>query len=346
MSRSLFVVMVLVSQCISLFGMHSVGEAMTGYPGVEKLTDDLYVGKVNDDFYLGMERVTDDNIAGWLAFAHDQLVVGCRKKDLKYLPSIDGSEFFEQVLHDYDDAVIAPYHELWVAYASSVPVVGLFNIEDAAFIDMFVTVITTQDALLTSHMGISRTWQAAQAIEEGTRTKHADQSIHLHSFAAKVMRLRDHRKMYMLTVPVPSMRAILIAKLPALSVFVGDSVYNARLKVLQKGHEELQCAPVAEVVRKSDSFRRKAADDFYFYDRYKEQIGLLQTNPYRIIRHQSDSVQEFTIQWPHGEPLVTFDEKTAAYQWLFTRSYVDLWLTIPYVLVDLDVLAGVKDLVA
>src|SRR5207245_1189108 len=108
----------------------------------------------NDNFYLAMERVDGASVGSWVKYAEDQ-VVAIQHSD--YLPNIDGAAHFKLVLKDFESGVISKGNQLWIAYASDVPVTEPVKFDrDSEHIEMYVTVITSPDALITSHMGISR----------------------------------------------------------------------------------------------------------------------------------------------------------------------------------------------
>jgi len=318
---------------------------------VNKISEGLYTGKVADTFYLAMERVDSKNINQWLKYAHEQVEF---EANLIYLPNKDGSAHFELVLKEYQsDEINQKDNELWIAYASTIPVTKKTQLSDGgAHIDMFVTVVTSSEALITSHMGISRTWQAASDLQKKPprRIKHPDQSVHLHSFAAKVTKMRDPEKVYMLTAPAIAMRDILIKKMPPYSVFVGDSIYQQELEAAEKDPKSLltkfdlkdQKGETAQ--EREERLNKKAR---YLYDYYKigEKMRLLKTNPPRIVRVKDGRKQTFTIQKPDGVLLVTFDQSTTDYQWMFAGAYISEGLKLPYILVDLDKLAAVSALV-
>ncbi len=359
----LLIIFLSASSCFSAEQKNKEQKSKSEYMGVKKLNDDLYVGKVADKFYVAMERIYEDNIDMWLKYARSEYVADTRKP-LKYVPSPDGSGNFEEVLKDYKEGKIHSNNELWIAYASDIPVTRIAESSDFTdkgateysnpHIEMFFTVITSQDALITSHMGISRSWEAAKdlQLEKPTRIKHPDQSIHLHSFAAKVMKMHDARKVYMLTAPTVAMREILIKKMPPDSVFVGDNLYKERLEEIEKNRTSLiseayklrlYAKAVPKTEQEKEEIVKKEADDYYKNWNIKEKIALLKTNPPRIIRRKDGEIWKFIIQNPKGEPLVSFDKDTEDYQWLYTFVYRDTWL-LPYVLVDLEKLANVGKL--
>ncbi len=77
------------------------------------------------------------------------------------------------------------------------------------------------------HMGITRSFNyLLKAANDDAIQLHPKISISLHSFAAKVTRIRYDNKLYMITCPVHSMRNIMLKALPN-DVFVGDTHFMA-----------------------------------------------------------------------------------------------------------------------
>lgn len=85
-------------------------------------------------------------------------------------------------------------------------------------IEMFVSVITSVDAKVVSHMGISRSISAASRMIKS----RGNMSMLLHGFAAKCNSKIYPEKLFMLTTPNTRMRDILIAHLPPNTVHVGE----------------------------------------------------------------------------------------------------------------------------
>lgn len=326
---------------------HEIYNSAAQWPAVKKINENFYVSQVSDTFYLVMERITQDNILEWIKYAANQ----CRGISVSHFEKLntDGAGHFQSVLNCYYDKEINPRNDLWVAYASCIPVINKISPPEFDAIDLYMSVITSKDALITSHMGISRSvnttydLEAHDFIEKGNgtleefkelskyhllRKKFPYQSMYLHSFATKVMLIIDHNKIYMLTAPTNTMRLIILKKMPQESVFVGDDFYK----------EELEDETIPDInrrvrlgIRSTNKKRRNSAK----LERIQKQRSLLKTNPPRIIRADGN----FTIQQPNEEALVTFDSSTQEYQWFYTDPYRTDGLTCPYVLVSLDALA-------
>ncbi len=334
-------------------------QIVTAYPGIKKISDDLYVGKAADQFYLAMERVNHSSVYNWKEYAY--LQKSSLSNELQYLPNTDGSSHFASVLAAYISGEIPSSNEVWVAYASRIPVIAKAKLDTSGAlrnpdVEMFVTVVSSPEALITSHMGISRTVEAAEDLQRklSTRKKHPDQSVYLHSFAAKVMKLRDPKKFYMLTAPAQVMRDILFKKMPNNTVFVGDSLYQEGIEAAQKdpGTLLLKESFEKDEDETQQEFEQRLAKEkevMYRLDKIQDKILLLQTNPPRIVRvidPQNRRKQTFTIQKPDKSNLVTFDQNSSIYQWMFSEPFANRGLRLPYVLVDLDALANAVKLVA
>lgn len=313
------------------------------YAGLSKISDDLYTGKVNDSFYLAMERVGDKNVDDWYGYAQNQ------QERITAERALDpgGVEYFERVIESYKYMIIKPQNEVWVAYASDKKVqkkAQLKDSDDVKHIEMFVTVITTPEALLTTHMGISRSYEAAIA---ANRVKQPNQSMHLHSFAAKVMKQRYPNKVYMMTAPMDVMRSLFIKNLPADSIFLGDDSYQKEIEIIEKDHKKILTAEqLKRKTHESDADYEKRikdeAQELYKSLKIKEKMAWLKTNPPRIavVIDKNLEYQKFTIYNPDGKELVAFDKTNPNYQWIFTpileRGYD---IDAPFALVKLPALA-------
>ncbi len=330
----------------------------TSFPHLEKINDDLYVGKAAPHFYLAMERVTPENIDMWLDYADRQASNGGISP--KYLPDAGGSRYFKKALQHYKSGAInKDANELWVAYASDIPVTKKAHLgEINPHIEMFVTVTTAPESPITFHMGISRTWEAAIDLEERSerfgrpkRIKHPDQSIHLHSFAAKVMKDINPKRVWMLTTPAPSMGKILLNKMPPHSTFIGDNLYQEGVNVAQKNpRTRLNKWDLSEWPGESPEKREerldKKAQQRYISDEIEEKVKLLKSNPPRIIRTKDVKNQQITFQNPDGSPLITVDQSNPQYQWLFIQDFLPYGIELAYVLTDLTMLAAKTSLIA
>lgn len=304
------------------------------WPVVTKKSENLYVSQVADKFYLAMERIDKSNQDDWLRYARYQDSAASHKPIKYFLPHGVGAGRFKAVLENYEQLVVNWDNDLWVAYASCAPITdkAFCTFED---IDMYVSIITSENALFTSHMGISRSWEAARDLAEKDpkRKKYSYQSMYLHAFAAKVIKLIDHRKVYMLTPPTPIMNSIFLKKMPTESFFVGDNFYKKDLE-----SEEKDSIIIVDNLVISETLQERE-------ERLKKEAAMrirLKTNPPRLIRTKGLH-PTFTIQKPNGENLITFDYSTSTYQWMYTDPYKAKGLSCPYMLILLENLAQVME---
>ncbi len=299
-------------------------KAQAHYAGVTKVNDDLYVGQAADDggkpidkFYLGIERVKNDTLGEWIKFADNELHQ-CLAETVPNF-SEEGVEFFHYVLSDFKTELIKPSNEVWVAYVSDAPTEKRGIIHSLDRIKMYVSVTTSADALLTSHVGISRTFKEAKIKKE--HRLRPDESMHLHSFAAKVMKERNPKRAYVFTFPTDVMRDIFINKLPKGALFIGDNIYAEFLKN-----------------------KKNILVLSYGAEGYAERIAWLKSFPPRVnIKKVNNEIEDFSIQMPSGDTL-KIERANKNYQWLFTSTFQAGYIDHPNVLVDLEVLANLKKL--
>jgi hypothetical protein len=214
---------------------------------VIEVSPDVYKTQCDTDLFLVMERI--DRRSGhhfWtkfvdnefrLASVYQQRIKSGENVPVKFRPEAVGGdrglEPFRISVEDFGFNIEdEPGHggeEIWVVYASSSDVNGPASSPDD--IEMFMSVLTTEGAPIVVDVGIQRSFgyllQLLVANPSGDggikpKRKHDRLAVELHSMAAKVMLLREPKKLYMITKPVPKMREILAQALPH-DVFVGDS---------------------------------------------------------------------------------------------------------------------------
>lgn len=196
----------------------------------EEVNPNYYKAKIADqNLWLVMERVTDLNRKDWLNFIDVQShsdIVETASRNLKNGGSTSAGSFH------FRDALTSVYHqknEVWVAYITAisnpqpltrkfenytcddaVPENGEFfrKLTFANRLKMFVTIVSSPNAKITSHMGI------AFPCESTFFPKKKGLSMHLHSFAAKVMKVRNPERHFMLGEPAPIMELTLARSLP------------------------------------------------------------------------------------------------------------------------------------
>jgi hypothetical protein len=203
------------------------------YPEIREIDPGLYAAKIphRDDFgdralYCVMEALTSDNLEYWEKYVEVQngaraiSMVGSMERDGKPIQEGSlggGSAHFKLVLRDAS----LYYTEVWVAYITSDARIrhndetryyDARNLDEVSYghwkddpegagnpfakhIQMFMTVTSSKDALITSHMGI------AASIEATVIGRPKDISLDLHSFAAKVMLKRNPARRFMMNAP-------------------------------------------------------------------------------------------------------------------------------------------------
>ena len=193
----------------------------------EIIPNKFYVAKIKDKpLYAVMERVTDENIEVWKNY----ITIQTSSRALEFTPknfSGDGSRHFAKVLSETSHDA----NEMWIAYLTSNdhPVYDPYKFSTynqqkmidrnhtiAKNIKMFVTITSHENALITSHMGVSKTLETVFGKEQ-----YKDISMDLHSFGAKFMLMRDARKKLMINAPAAVMETIIAKNLPENAVFIG-----------------------------------------------------------------------------------------------------------------------------
>lgn len=215
------------------------------FPSVQKITNNLYAARIpQKNLILVMERIDDRTLPLWRSYSnvqsHPRVAEAASEKGKRGIIKASvssGSGNFRSVL----TKVSHEENEIWVAYITKAsypqPIRDSIKNYDATNvwhqphpfakdIEMYVTVTSSPRALITSHMGIASTFEG-----KGNRAKGT--SVDLHSFAAKVMLMRNPQRRYMVNTPVFAMEKILVDALPH-SVFVGTREMLQKMQAIQK----------------------------------------------------------------------------------------------------------------
>lgn len=200
---------------------------------------------------------------------------------------------------------------------------------------MYVTITTSPDVIITSHMGITAT---AESVLTG-RPKNI--SITLHALAARVMQEIDPKKQYMLTVPVHHMTMILAKALP-------DGLFYGTVE--EKRY-------VDEAAEKKDRIRLGLIQFGVYKDRpptcnYPDTLEKLNAfwinHPPRVSidaperPYYSDLYRpknHLKILAEDGHPLLEVSKEDPTYAWLFKKPFTSD-LGNRYVLIPLGALAS------
>ncbi len=187
------------------------------WQGVQEIAPGLFAGKVDNKCYLGMEQISQDQdrLFAWHQYATTQ-----KTRD----PQNAGFDHFLSVVDDYHNKVISANNELWILFATNKPIIQRIGFPgDIDSVEMFCTVVTSPDAFVTSHMGIART---CESLARPNIKRSLPMSIYLHSFGAKVMKMRDPKKAFMLTAPVMLMLSIVSKYMDPNAMFVAYNSNN------------------------------------------------------------------------------------------------------------------------
>lgn len=188
-----------------------------------------YVGKTKGrNLWNTMELVTADSLPAWRKFADVQFEIGKSSRVSKAIlprgaPLAEGSRHFQLVL----DQLSITKNELWIGYVVAVPYLtndsSKLSYYDRTFLDKFieqknsasgkndfakalkrfVTVTSSPKAKIISSMGISTAVESVHAPEKDT-------AMDLLSFIAKVMRMKNPDRRFMIHAPTPFMAMTLI----------------------------------------------------------------------------------------------------------------------------------------
>jgi hypothetical protein len=196
-----------------------------------------------------MEKISNINLSFWQAYAKVQNNFSRIVDLMKQFPKFtnDGSDHFHEVLTKVDPNK----NDIWVAYITSNSDVrhiekddvedylNSYNITKTGFCEnivMYVTVTTSPNALITSHMGVSLS-------HEGLKKQIRGVSKDLHSFGAYVTLLQNPNRKYMVNAPVAVMGSIIASAVPKGTFFAGNDeflpIFEKEIIDLEKKMQEL-----------------------------------------------------------------------------------------------------------
>lgn len=216
--------------------------------------EDLYYLEKNGVYYV-MERIDNrPRLEYWKEFIKKE-ESGYADYRRKYLKNMKKYENVKGLLHfhtrdqslsgalgSFKDVVTYDntHNELWIAYVKRVlsdkektelaeyitilPSNTKMEYDEDLYdptIEMFVSVVTTEEAPMVTHMGITRSFNYLFRAMDKVKLLHTGISLDLHSFAALIMTKKYKNKLYMMTTPVPMMRDIFLKYFP--KGFIGDS---------------------------------------------------------------------------------------------------------------------------
>lgn len=222
-------------------------------------SQDFYVEKKEDDLYLGMQKVTDENWDFWNTYYQvDEAEANqyCQRRAIEmergYGPRLHKNflrlKTSQDILtaghYSFGITLRQGYHnsgEVWVAfvYTDGVPTPSELS---SSQIEMTCSVMTDPESPLSCHIGINRGFHHMNQAEEKNPEQdpekdymiHKNLSARLHQFAAQVILERFPHKKFMITAPVTKMREIMTYKFPG--TLVGDSYTTVRAKYKENAY--------------------------------------------------------------------------------------------------------------
>jgi hypothetical protein len=340
---------------------------------VQKIDDHFYYGRIPEkDLWVVSERIDFMNIGSWLHYAKVQSesprasdhVSSLRDRNGKALQKgslFTGSNHFKRVLQELSYQI----NEVWVAYITkakfpekipgSLHKYNSGNILDgtcpfANNIEMFVSVTTSPNALVTTHMGVAR------SIEGVLSRKSKGTSVDLHSFAAKIMLIRNPERKYMVNTPVHSMEMIFAKALPN-SFYAGTLEMQEEMKQRQAVTKEQFIKKIEQKDKEAMEITRRCdlEERFYLYrtlyhfesatskeTEVEEFLAFMEKHPPIL----SIKDRQVTIINPHSPstPVLMIDTKNPTYEWMNAYCFQPSTREIHYIAIDLLALANAKSL--
>lgn len=331
--------------------------------------DNRFYDDLSSGLRLVVERFNDDNDKFWreLAKKHDDYgfdlvrsTVTDRGAALSGNPN-DGYHHFKMVL-DYVDQ---KYHdnEIWIAYVTDnkeLPQRIKTN-KDQNNILYCMTVVTSPNALITSHMGIAKTM--------GGHVKNVrNVSVKLHSLAAEVMLHKNPLRRFMINAPAWIMESIIADAMPDGGLYVdtrerfaellrlGDLTQNRALRS-KDGKEIWQRIAEQKPNATDDEIRRETVE--IIFAPYEREVKIKDGKKILFVEFQKKHPP--IISLGHKDRIIFDDMKIfepgtdevfltisrrddssrQVYNWMFTSPFYPSGNT-HYIVVDLKKLAELK----
>lgn len=314
---------------------------------MEKINSELYYLKQEEDLYFYMVKITGKNANMWQEYALKQrnlaakyqgtdMAIKKADKGIKgFLPSLD--------YHDHN------FTETWVSFVSNKPWINQSKIDYTA-IEMFVSMMTSEHAHFTGHIGITRTVSY-------NGIKHGDLACSLHSFIAQVTLKNYKNKEYMINVPASRMREIIIKKLTDkgkfFDIYIGDNFSDIYLGDTLIEYKEKS---LESLLKKREIMKLRGDDrsdhTLSSYEENELLISLLLQKKYLEegkmyiplkIQKQSDNnkILSFILFSKNGKKLndLTQKEMSGEFAWFFETPWFVQNLRQPLLTINLQSLA-------
>lgn len=314
---------------------------------MKKINSELYYVQQEEDLYFYMVKVNDKNANVWKEYALKQrdlaekyqgtdIAIKKADKGIKgFLPSLD--------CHNHN------YTEAWVAFVSNKPWIDKSKI-DYSSIEMFVSMMTSEHAHFTGHVGITR-----GVSYDGI--KHGDLACALHSFIAQATLKCYKNKEYTINVPASRMREILIKKFTNIGkisdIYIGDNTSDI---YIGDTHIEYNKKSLDSLLKKREAMKLlncdRSDDVLNSYEENELTISLLLQKKYleeekiciplKIQKQPgSNKFLSFTLFSKDGKKLndITPQEMSNEFAWFFETPWFVKNLRQPLLTVNLRSLA-------
>lgn len=355
------------------------------YPEIQEYSetsqsDPLYYARMKKglNYKLVMERVTDRNVKLWrnyIATQDNPRVVyetdAQRGMLDKRVGSVaDGTGHFRRILDEID----YKKNEVWIAYImeskfrpDSIPDSMAqyqpgYSDQFADEIIMFVTVTSSPNALITSHMGIALSYEATNR-----KDRPKGISMDLHSFAAKVMLKRNPQRKFMINAPAFIMESIIEKELPPRAVYIGTKEMHENLKAKNgitflEFKERYKDVFYDELTEKRGGVKRNFSDE-NLYARFRDPynifgmtseesmntlLNLMERHPPIISlgwsnKNINDHLSIYDTPTAPSPWLVIDEKNEKDYEWIFKDPFAPAGST-HYIAVDLQALSDARPL--
>lgn len=293
--------------------------------------ENFYIGKIpHKPLWVVMERVTDDNAECWVEFSikHGPKGTGRRAE----MPN-SGGRYFQNVLTQvsYID------NEMWVAYVTTDPCKKSFDQQkDDGQIQVYITVTSSPEAKITSHVGISKT------VESFTAKQYPGIAMDLHAFAAKVMLMRNPGRRYMVAAPEVFIEMVFSKNVPSDKLFIGTKELLHGYKTDDRSTKGLHTLYELGKILKRERYKNPNVEDL--------DTILAKHPPIISVSYPEKppfSVQAITIykEPSSKEPWLSISrENPKCYKWMFEEAFLPIDSSTHYMAVDLRALAQCRPL--
>ncbi|MGX6960300.1 MAG: LYR motif-containing protein [Rickettsia endosymbiont of Pentastiridius leporinus] len=228
---------------------------------IQEVKSEIHHYKQEDDLHFYMVKVNGANISAWQDFLNKQSnLQKSYKGNDPVIKNFDmGKHAFSSSLNYYDQDLT----DVYAAFVSN-KIWQKDNSFDPLSIEMFITMLTSQNASFISHSGIAR----APIYTLKSTPKHPNLAVKLHSFIAACAKdIYSNKKEYMITVPVIEMTQIILKEYEKKGVL--DKIYI--------GHQDIEISliPLKDLKLYSEEAEKTYKTDptvikTMAYDRYCE----------------------------------------------------------------------------